>query len=134
MNIHDSTSVFTYPVLDRELNLIYNTLYYILISFYLTLTGSYKGCGNTYETNVEADHVLNPVNPIPIEPFQASHGLSVSVQGPLDSNAQYTLVMQDAGFFPLRGLFINIPGNNFTISNGQVRMEVFFNQINVFVQ
>ena len=64
------------------------------------------------------------MNPIPLEPFKASKGFSATVEGnPLDPNAQYTLVIQDAGFFFLHGIYINIPGDNFDIKNGQVGFE-----------
>ena len=87
--------------------------------FIISFKGTYKGCGHTYTSTVQADHALDPIDPTPLTPWQASHGFTASVQG-LDANSQYTLVIQDAGLFYLHGVYINIPGAGFNIENGEV--------------
>ncbi|XP_072035205.1 uncharacterized protein [Amphiura filiformis] len=85
--------------------------------------GTYQGCGNTFVSSVEADHVLDPVNPPLIKPYQSSKGFSVFIEGQLDPDAQYTLIIQDAGFLFLHGLFINIPGDDLDIADGEVILD-----------
>ena len=75
---------------------------------------------------VEADHVLDPVDPPILTPYQTSKGFSISLEGDLDPEAQYTLIIQDAGFFFVHGVYINIPGDDFDIANGQVWLTFLF--------
>ena len=82
--------------------------------------GTYQACQHNYTTNVKADHNLDPIDPTSLTPWQAAHGFSATAQGLEDTDALYTLVVVDAGYFFLHGVYVDIPGDNFDIKMGKV--------------
>ena len=82
------------------------------------------------------DHVLDPISPEPLTPWQASQGFSASIQtvgsgrfGNVMSgrNDKYTIIIVDAGYFFIHGLYIDIPapgirdGPELDFTQGKVR-------------
>ncbi|KAL8561539.1 hypothetical protein ACOMHN_057232 [Nucella lapillus] len=96
---------------------------------YTTQPGFYNGCGNRFSYNQSREVTVDPLSMAVMTPYEVRAPPNVRWSSSAKNEEEgedegwFTLLFYDAGYFTVKALYVNIPGNNFTQGQAMVDYE-----------
>ncbi|XP_076456978.1 uncharacterized protein C56G2.4-like [Babylonia areolata] len=88
---------------------------------YTTQPGSYKACEHQFTYNQSKEVTLDPLSMTVMTPYEVR--AQPRMWWPAEEDTLHTLLLVDVGYFTVKALQLNIPGNNMTAGQTVVQYE-----------